>query len=225
MHTTEYSYKHRITITKKSGPGYRRILRDSDQTRRNWSELLKIVSVYINKAISSDKKISDKLRQQHSTYAFGIATLESEIFNISSATKAKGLQLTFENQLFETNTNLLLNTCNFRRKFRFLFSLILSKNTQNLHFREAKFQNFPGEHVPGPRCVLAPSVLHPIFAGPTLNSFCQACYYYQWVIFSLILRILITQKHFSFFTRKRYTFRNYTEMHILRTADMRSAQA
>ena len=66
----------------------------------------------------------------------------------------KDLQFAFENQLFEyihycteTNANLLLNTCNFHCKFRFSFSLYLSENA---HFRQAKFQNFPGEHAPGP---------------------------------------------------------------------------
>ena len=37
--------------------------------------------------------------------------------------------------------------------------------------------------------VLAPLALNPIFAGLTLNCFCQACCY-QWVILSIILRIL-----------------------------------
>ena len=47
--------------------------------------------------------------------------------------------------------NLLLNTCNFHRKFRLIFSLILdSENVPNVDFREAKFQNSPGEHAPGP---------------------------------------------------------------------------
>ena len=50
----------------------------------------------------------------------------------------------------ETNVNLLLNTCNIHRKFRFIFSLILSKNAPNVHFREVKSQNFPGEHTPRP---------------------------------------------------------------------------
>ena len=39
---------------------------------------------------------------------------------------------------------------NFHHKFRFIFSLILSENAPNVHSREAKFQNFPGEHAPGP---------------------------------------------------------------------------
>ena len=65
------------------------------------------------------------------------------------------MQLTFENQLFgyiyitEINVNLLLSTNNFHHKFRIIFSLILSENAPNMDFREAKFQNFPGEHAPG----------------------------------------------------------------------------
>ena len=38
-----------------------------------------------------------------------------------------------------------------------------------MHFREAKFQKFPGEHAPGPPTVVAPMALDPIFAGLTLN--------------------------------------------------------
>ena len=61
------------------------------------------------------------------------------------------MQLTFENQLFgyihcftEINVNLLLNTSNFHRKFRIIFSLILSENAPNMdvRYREAKLQNF-----------------------------------------------------------------------------------
>ena len=37
----------------------------------------------------------------------------------------------------------------FHRNFRLIFLLHLSENAQNVHFREAKFQNFPGEHAPG----------------------------------------------------------------------------
>ena len=81
---------------------------------------------------------------------------------ISSATESKRIvrNLPFENQLFgyihycteisEININLLRNSCNFHHKFRFIFSLHLSENAQNVHFREAKFQNFPGEHAPEP---------------------------------------------------------------------------
>ena len=84
----------------------------------------------------------------------------------------------------EININLLLNTSNFYRKFRFIFSLNLSENAQTVHFRETKIQNFPGEHAPRPPSVLAPSALNAIFAGLTLNCFRQACYY-QWVILSM----------------------------------------
>ena len=38
----------------------------------------------------------------------------------------------------------------FHRNFRLIFSLHLSENAQNVHFREAKLQNFSGEHAPGP---------------------------------------------------------------------------
>ena len=86
------------------------------------------------------------------------------------------------------NINLLLNTCSFYRKFLFIFSLNLSENTQNVHFRGAKFQNFSGSMPPDPSSVLAPLALHPILTGLTLNYFRRACYY-QWLIFSMILRI------------------------------------
>ena len=124
--------------------------------------------------------------------------------------------LPFENQLLgyihycteipEININLLPNTCNFHRKIRFNFSLQLSKNAQNVHFREAKFKNFPGSMPPEPPSVLVPSALHIIFAGITLNCFHRACYF-QWVILSIILRILRTQKDASFLSRKGCTFR------------------
>ena len=77
----------------------------------------------------------------------------------------------------EININLLLNTCNFYRKFRFIFSLNLSENKQNVHFREAKLQNFPGSMPPEPPCVLAP-----------LNCFRRACYY-KWLILSMIMTL------------------------------------
>ena len=35
-------------------------------------------------------------------------------------------------------------------KFWFILSLVLSENAPNVHFKEAKFQNFQGEHAPGP---------------------------------------------------------------------------
>ena len=127
--------------------------------------------------------IFNKLRQRHSTHALGIATLELKI--ISSATESKIIvcNLPFENQLFgyihycteipEININLLPNTCNFHHKFRFIFSLHLSENAQSVHFREAKFQNFPD-----PPSVCVPSALDTIFTGLTLNCFGWACYYH-----------------------------------------------
>ena len=69
----------------------------------------------------------------------------------------------------------MLNKCNFHLRFRVFFSLILSENAPNVDFREAKFQNFPGDHAPGPPTVLTPLALQPILAGPTLNCFCRAC--------------------------------------------------
>ena len=72
----------------------------------------------------------------------------------------------------EKNINLLLNTYNFHRKFRFILWLNLSGNTQNVHFRYVKVQNSPGSMPPDP-----PLALHPIFAGQTLNCFSRACYY------------------------------------------------
>ena len=147
--------------------------------------------------------IFDKLRLRHST----IRTWDSDtrIGIISSATESKRIvrNLPFENQLSvyihycteisEININLLRNTCNFNHKFRFIFSLHLSENAQNVHFREAKFQSFPWEHAPGPPSILAPSALDTVFAGLTLNCFDRACYF-QSVILSIILRILRTQK-------------------------------
>ena len=38
----------------------------------------------------------------------------------------------------------------YHQHLSFIFSLHLSENAQNVHFREAKFQNFPGDHAPGP---------------------------------------------------------------------------
>ena len=94
----------------------------------------------------------------------------------------------------------LLDTYNFHHKFRFIFSLNLSEITQNVQLREAKFQNFHGEHAPGsPYSVFAPSLLDPISAGLTLKCFRRTCYY-QWAIVSIILRILITQNHLFFFS-------------------------
>ena len=144
-----------------------------------------LVRLYL---LTSD--IFDKLRQRHST----IRTLDSDtrIGIISLATESKRIvcNLPFENQLFgyihycteisEININLLPNTCNFHRKFWFIFSLHLSENAQNVHFREARFQSFPD-----PPSALAPSALDTIFAGLTLNCFRRVCYF-QSVILSII---------------------------------------
>ena len=105
------------------------------------------------------------------------------------------MQLTFENQLFEyihcfteINVNLLLNTSNFHRKFRIIFSLILSENAPNMDVREATFQNFPGEHARTPPVYsLAPLALDSILAGPTLNCFRRACLYCWHIGWSLHL--------------------------------------
>ena len=129
-----------------------------------------------------------KLGQRHSTIALGIATLELEIINISSAateSKRVACNLHFENQLFgyihyctEININLLLNTCNFHLMFRFIFSLNLSENTQNMLFREKiNFKISQERMFPNPPSVLAPLTLDPIFARLTLNCFHRACYY------------------------------------------------
>ena len=80
----------------------------------------------------------------------------------------------------------------FHRNFRLTFSLHLSENAQNVHFREAKFQNIP-----------APDT---IWAGLTLNYFRQVGYF-QSVTLTMILRILRTQKDVSFLSRKGRTSR------------------
>ena len=66
---------------------------------------------------------------------------------------------------------------------------------------------------PDPARVLMPSALHIIFAGLTLNCFRRACYF-QWVILSIILRILRTQKDVSFLSRKGCTFRIYRNIYF-----------
>ena len=93
------------------------------------------------------------------------------------------MQPTFENQLFEyihdfteINVNLLLNTSNFHRKFRIIFSLILSENAPNMDVREAKFQNFLGSMPPDSPSVLAHLALDSTLAGSTLNCFHRASF-------------------------------------------------
>ena len=69
---------------------------------------------------------------------------------------------------------------------------------------------------PDPPSVLAPSALDPIFVPLTLNCFRQ-------VTVSVILRILITQKHF-FSLEKGAPFVLYRDTYF-KTADIRPAQA
>ena len=190
------------------------------------------MSVYINKAVPSDRRYL----RQIATAAFSLHTWDSDtrIGIISSATESNKTvcNLPFENQLFgyirystenpEININLLPNTCNFHRKCRFIFSLHVSENAQNVHFREAQFQVFPGRHAPGPPSVLAPLMLDTVFAGLTLICFRVACYY-QGVILSIILRISRTKKDVSFLSRKGCAFPIVQRYKFLRTADMRSA--
>ena len=64
--------------------------------------------------------------------------------------------------LFKISVNLLLNTCNFHHKQRFIF---LNSFWEIVLFREAKFQFISG-YSP---TVLAPVTLGFILAGPTLN--------------------------------------------------------
>ena len=109
--------------------------------------------------------IFDKLRQRHSTYVFGIATLELEVVDISSATKSKliACKLPFENQLFgyyhcctEININLLLNT--FSPYFRWI-SLRICKMCI---LEKLSFKNSRGSIPPDPPSVLAPLALDPM---------------------------------------------------------------
>ena len=90
------------------------------------------------------------------------------------------MQHTFENQLFEyilycteININLLPNTCNFHREFRFIFMLILSENASNRQMCILEKLNFKisrGSMPPDPRNVIVSSAPHPIFAGPTIGD-------------------------------------------------------
>ena len=88
----------------------------------------------------------------------------------------------------EININLLPNTCNFHRNFRLIFSLHLSENAQNVHFREATIS------------------LDTIWARLTLNCF-RRDGYFQSVILTMILRVLRTQKEVSFLIKKGCTSR------------------
>ena len=83
-------------------------------------------------------------------FSCNIGILQTRALN-----RPKELQLAFKIQLLdkihcctEISVNLLLNTCNFCCKSRLIFELILPYNAPNVHFREAKFQNFRGVHFP-----------------------------------------------------------------------------
>ena len=185
------------------------------------------MSAYINKSISSDRRYL----RQIATATFNLRTWDSgtRIGIISSATESKIIvcNLPFQNQLFgyihycteipEININLLPNTCNFHRKFRFIFSLNLSENAQNVHFREAQVQNFPGKHAPGPPLC-------------TRYYFCRNSS--ELLPSGLLLPMDDTQYNITYLTYINFSVEKgapsvlqYTEIYILRTADMRSAQA
>ena len=74
--------------------------------------------------------------------------------------------LEYINYCTEININLLLNTCN----FWFVFSLILSENTQNVHLEKLNFEISRGSMPPDSPSVLAPSALDPALAGLTLTN-------------------------------------------------------
>ena len=75
-----------------------------------------------------------------------------------------------------------------------------------------------------PPSLLAASALDTILAGLTLNCFRRACYF-QSVKLSIILRIL-HKKMFLFSVEMGAPYVLYRDIpYILRTADMRSAQA
>ena len=93
------------------------------QAQWNRSEPFKIISVYLNKAISSDRKVATNCDSGIQPTHLGIATFELKIINIFSATESKRIATYVENELFEyihycteRNVGLLPNTCNFHRK-------------------------------------------------------------------------------------------------------------
>ena len=126
--------------------------------------------------------------------------------------------------LASVQADILSNTGNFHCKFRFILSLHLSESAQNVHFREARFQNFPGEHAPGhPYCTRAFGARY---------YFCRTSS--ELLPPGLLLPMCKTQFNITYLTyTKRYFFSQYkrvhlpyyTEIYILRTADMSSAQA
>ena len=153
------------------------------------------------------------------TVAFNLRTWDSDtrIGIISSVTESIRIvcNLLFENQLFgyihycteipEINIKLLPNTCNFYRKFRFIFRYISLRMRKMCILEKINFKISRGSMPPDPSA-LASLVLDAIFAGLTLNCFRRACYYHR-VILNMISRILRTQKDVSFLSRKGCTFR------------------
>ena len=126
-----------------------------------------------------------------------------------SATESKRIvcNLPVENQLFgyihycteipKININLLPNRCNLHCKFRFIFLLYISLRMCKMCILEKlNFKISQGSMPPDPPSVLAPLALDPIFVELALNCFRWACYY-QWVILSIILPILHTEKYIS----------------------------
>ena len=55
---------------------------------------------------------------------------------------------------------------------KFKFETLIAPNVR---FRDSNFQNFPGEHAPGPPSVLALPALDPLSAASTLNCFYRSC--------------------------------------------------
>ena len=116
--------------------------------------------------------IFDKLRQRHST----IRTWDSVTRIISSATESKRnvCSLPFENKLFgyihyctdisEIDINLLPNTCNFHRKFRFIFFRYISLRMRKMcTLEKLNFKISRGSMPPDPPSIHAPSALDIFF--------------------------------------------------------------
>ena len=130
------------------------------QAQRNRSEHFKIISVYTNKAISSDRRYL----RQIATVAFNLRTWvsDTQIGIILSATESIRIvcNLLFENQLFgytrycteisEININLLPNTCNFYCKFRFIFCYISLRMPKMCILEKLNFKISQGSMPPDP---------------------------------------------------------------------------
>ena len=118
------------------------------------------MSVNINKAISSERRYL----RQIATVAFNLRTWDSDarIGIISSATESKRIvwNLPFENRLFgyihycteipEINISLLPNTCNFHRKFWFIFCYISLRMCKMCNLEKLNFKISRGSMPPDP---------------------------------------------------------------------------